>query len=192
MSDGMREQKKPKGRQRREQKDKRLGNLGSTPQGGWHQLPHERILSAAYCRLSHSGRTVLIDMDRVYMVKSRFDTVDISDVGFRYTYADCGVTVCQRVFYDVLDQIVALGFYGRVLDDAGPVMGPHRYRPDVKWKDVEPDERYREFLRKKELRLKSDLRRKSKAKREAVDKIATDEKVVRGAKSTNKKEVQEP
>lgn len=115
----------------------------------------------AYRTLLPAQKLVLFDMMRVYYRASCWDTENISDTGFTYSYAQCREDLSAHAFYDALKVIVARGWFSIAYDLQEIKAGaPKKYLPSRDWEKYQAtkEERMRLHDRKtrKEQRIQRD------------------------------------
>jgi len=115
----------------------------------------------AYRTLLPAQKNILFDMMRVYYRASCWDTQNISDTGFTYSYAQCHEDLSAHAFYDALKAIVARGWFTVAYDLQEIKAGaPKKYLPSRDWEkyQAEPEEkeRLRERATRKERKIQRD------------------------------------
>lgn len=122
----------------------------------------------AYRTLLPAQKLVLFDMMRVYYRASCWDTENISDTGFTYSYAQCREDLSAHAFYDALKAIVARGWFTVAYNLQEIKAGaPKKYLPSRDWEkyQAKPNEKTR--LRQRATRRE----RKIQRDRESLAKI---------------------
>lgn len=118
----------------------------------------------AYRTLLPAQKLILIDMMRVYYRASRWDTENITDTGFTFTYKQCSEDLSAHAFYDALRAIVARGWFIEAVQLQELRAGaPKKYLPSRNWENYQgtPEERAR--LRQKQNRKAKRLQRDRQA-----------------------------
>jgi len=129
-------------------------------------LADDLVDSDAYRALTPTQRDVLNDMLRFYRDASRYDTVDLRDVGFTYPFSLCRVMVSSRALYqEILPALVAHGFFEcPPLLREPKIASAKRNMPSRRWETYRPSakegEKLEKYRRKKAQQLARDKRRK--------------------------------
>jgi hypothetical protein len=113
-------------------KSKRLGFIGA---GFSVPLFFEVLESDAWNALTPLQHDVLIDMFRVYLLQSKFDTV-FMDRGLAFTWAHCPFPISEESHSEAIKQIVRVGFFDRApqYDDGRPG-SPRMFTISRRWRE---------------------------------------------------------
>lgn len=100
------------------------------------QFSYQVWNSPAFATLSFSARLVLIDWIRFYFEASSWESQDLTDIGFEYTFAVCHVEgLNENTFLLARKEIAAHGFFSAPPElQSGRVCSATIFIPSSEWK----------------------------------------------------------